>query len=273
MNRPTIPSHPLLRTLILTISVCLCPSFVLADEPGQTISEPGFRPPSEHAASFLDNAGAMQIAVLPTIVRRVERTAHSFASQQQIVDFLNASGIGAARANSLRIDLGPLRRRSQWEIFQFGTLSIAEKLEGRKPDTDYIIIMEILVPGDQSVFGIELYIMDQQGRSAFSFLLNSHHELFADAKLAAKNSSEEARETLIENATRVGLVALKAQIEQARERLAASSEFTTTAVGPGVLHHFQSALASGTSRNGVSLGFSTFSDGSSTVNISRTGCF
>jgi hypothetical protein len=131
--------------------------------------------------------------------------------------------------------------------------------------------MEILVPGDQSVFGIELYIMDPQGRSAFSFLLNSHHELFAGAKLVARNSSEEARETMIENATRIGLVALKAQIEQARECIAASSEFTTTAVEPGVLHDFQSKLASGTSRNGAALGFSTFSDGTSTVNLSTTG--
>ncbi len=270
MNRPTIPSHPLLHILILTLGVCLCPSSMLADEPGQTISEPGFRPPSEHAAGFLDNAGAMQIVVLPTIVRRVERTGHSFASQQQIVDFLNESGTATARANSLRIDLGPLRRPSQWEIFQYGALSVAEKLKGREPDADYTVVMELLVPGNQSVFGIELYIMDRQGRSAFSFLLNSHHELFVDAKLVAKDSSEAARDQMIENATRVGLVALRAQIDQARECLAASAEFTTTAVGPGVLHDFQSPLAAGTSRNGVSLGFSTFSDGTSTVKISRT---
>jgi hypothetical protein len=77
--------------------------------------------------------------------------------------------------------------------------------------------MEILVPGDNEVFGIEVYVLDRQGRSAFSFLLNSHHQLFVDAKLVAKNSSEEAREKMIGNATRVGLVALEAQIEQARE--------------------------------------------------------
>jgi len=217
MNRPTLPSHPLLHTLILTISVCLCPSSVVANEPGQTISEPGFRPPSEYAADFLDNAGAMQIAVLPTLVRREKRTAHSFASQQQIVDFLNESGTGTATANSLRIDLGRLRRPSQWEIFQYGALSVAEKLKDREPDADYTVVMEILVPSDNEVFGIEVYVLDRQGRSAFSFLLNSHHELFVDAKLVARNSSEEAREKMIENATRVGLVALKAQIEQARE--------------------------------------------------------
>ncbi len=271
MNRPTIPSHPLLHTLILTLCVCLCPLSVLADEPGQTISEPGFRPPSDYAAGFLENAGAMQITVLPTIVRRVERTAHSFASQQQIVDFLNESGTGTATANSLRIDLGPLRRPSQWEIFQYGILSIAEKLKGREPDADYTVVMELLVPGDRAVFGIEIYIIDRQGRSAFSFLLNAHHELFVDAKLVAENASEGARDQMVESATRVGLVALEAQIKQARECIAARSEFTTTTVGPKVLHDFQSPLAAGTSRNGVSPGFSTFSDGTSAVNLSRTG--
>lgn len=217
MNRPAIPSHPLLHVLILTLGVCFLPFSLYADEPGQAISDPGFRPPSEYAAGFIDSAGTVQIAVLPTLVRREKRTAHSFASQQQVVDFLNESGTATARANSLRVDLGPLRRRSQWEIFQYGVLSIAEKLKGREPDAHYTVVMEILVPGDNEVFGIEVYVLDRQGRSAFSFLLNSHHQLFVDAKLVAKNSSEEARDKMIGNATRVGLLALKAQIEQARE--------------------------------------------------------
>ena len=216
MNSPTIPSHHLLPTLVLALGVLVCPVSVLADEPTQAISEPGFRPQSEYAAGFLDTAGTAKIVVLPTLVRRVERTGHSFASQQQIVEFLNESGTATATTKSRRIDFGPLRRPSQWAIFDHGTQAIAEKLDGYETGADYTFVMEILVPGDQAVFGIEVYIMDRQGRNAFSFLLNAHHELFADAKLVAKNSSEVSRDNMIENATRIGLAALTAQLEQAR---------------------------------------------------------
>jgi hypothetical protein len=189
----------------------------LADEPGQTIPDPGFRPESEYAAAFLDTTGKATIAVLPTLIRRVDRTAHSFESQEQVIAFLNESGIARAVTKSRRVDLGPLQRPSQWEIFEYGAESIAANLDGYDTGADYTLVMEILVPGDQVVFGIEVYILNRQGQSAFSFLLNSHHQMFSDAKLVAKDSSEGARSKMIENATRIGLMALKAQIERARE--------------------------------------------------------
>jgi hypothetical protein len=189
----------------------------LADEPGQTIPDPGFRPESEYAAAFLDTTGKATIAVLPTLIRRVDRTAHSFESQEQVIAFLNESGIARAVTKSRRVDLGPLQRPSQWEIFEYGAESIAANLDGYDTGADYALVMEILVPGDQVVFGIEVYILNRQGQSAFSFLLNSHHQMFSDAKLVAKDSSEGARSKMIENATRIGLMALKAQIERARE--------------------------------------------------------
>lgn len=271
MKRPTNPLRSLLPALGLALGMLLCPMSSLADETGQTIPDPGFRPPNEYAAEFIDTVGTVKIAVLPTLVRRVERTAYSYASQEQIVAFLNESGIATATMRSRRIDLGRLQRRSQWDIFQSGAQSIATELENYDTGADYTLVMELLVPGDQAVFGIDVYIMDQQGRSAFSFVLNSHHELFADAKLVAKDSSESSRQTMLENATRVGLVALKMQIEQARECIETSGVTVPVHAKVGVLHDFQTDLTSGNGRYGNALGFSTFSDGTSPVNISRSG--
>lgn len=268
MNQMALLCYRLLVTWSLAVGLVACSNSVLADEPGQTISDPGFRPDSEYAADFLDTLGTAEIAVLPTLVRRVDRTAHSFASQQQIVAFLNESGIATADAKSRRINLGPLRRPSQWEIFQYGAESIAAKLEGYETGADYTLVMELLVPGDREIFGIEVYIVGRQGQSAFSFLLNSHHQIFADANLFAKNSSEASREKMIENATRVGVMALKAQIEQARECTAASATIAPIKAEAGILHDFQSQLASNISPYGIPLGLSTFSDGSSAVSIS-----
>ena len=45
--------------------------------------------------------------------------------------------------------------------------------------------MEFLVPEYQSVVTIQVYVVDQQGRNVFSFVLNSHHKIFAEARKAS----------------------------------------------------------------------------------------
>ena len=78
------------------------------------------------------------------------------------------------------------------------------------------MVMEILVPGDSAVFGIEVYIVDEAGQHVFSFLLNEHHQMFAEADLYASSSSEKARDAMLRRATSVGLEALHAQIQLAK---------------------------------------------------------
>ena len=207
-------SGPLIRwSLTLALTAISLPAST--DDRSQTIAEPGFRPGSEFATAFLDSTSSAKIAVLPTIVRRTDRTAHSFASQKQVIAHLNDSGLLAAISKPVRIKMPPLRRPSQWEIFQFGVDTIGEKLKKYDSGADYVLVVELLVPGDREIFGIEVYILNPQGEDAFSFLLNSHHQMFADAKLVARNSSEAARKQIITDATEVALFALKAQMEQA----------------------------------------------------------
>ena len=172
--------------------LALCCLSAAAHDPEQTIPEPGFHPPSDFAQVFLEDVGDMSVDVLPSLVRRVGRTAHSFSSQQLIVDALSQNGLGTARARRDRIDLGPLERRSQWELFQQGLAAVSAAVANLDITADYALQMEFLVPGDQAVFGVEVYIVDAQGRNAFSFLLNAHHEMFAAAELIASDSSEAA---------------------------------------------------------------------------------
>ena len=80
------------------------------------------------------------------------------------------------------------------------------------------MVMEILLPNDSEVFGIEIYIVDSDGQHVFSFLLNEHHTMFAEADLYARSSSEKARNEMILRATRVGLEALHAQIDLAKRQ-------------------------------------------------------
>ena len=206
----------LMRLLVLS---CLSASFLTAaaHEADQTTPHPGFRPPSEHSEAFLESLDAATIAVLPTIVRREKRSAHSFTSQTRISTFLNEEGIGTARTKQRRVKMLPLQPVSQWDLFQYGLNTIASALEGYDTGADYTLVMEMILPVDNVVWGIEIYVLDREGRNAFSFLLNEHHQMFVDAQLRARNSTEAARAQMIDDATVVGLMALEKQIALARE--------------------------------------------------------
>jgi hypothetical protein len=84
-------------------------------------------------------------------------------------------------------------------------------------ESDYYMAVELLmVPGrknDLGMFGIHVYILDKAGDNAFSFLLNSHHKIFVDAKLYVEDTSKDAIEKLIADSTQVALQALDQQIQ------------------------------------------------------------
>jgi len=103
----------------------------------------------------------------------------------------------------------------------------------------------------------------------FSFLLNSHHQIFVDAQLFAENSSEAARERLMQRATQAGIAALQAQLEQVK-LCATHQEIGPIKAHPGLFDEFETGLISDTDIHGVPLGYVTFSDDSSTVNIATT---
>jgi hypothetical protein len=246
----------------------------VVDSPRETSDHPGFRPDSPQAATFVAEYDTATIVVHPTIVRRAQRTAHSFASQSQIIELLGAAGM-TARPGNTRVDLGRLPRQSQWDLFQSDLGRIADKVRGRHPDARYHLVLELLLPvSDGEIFGIECYIVDQEGNNAFSFLLNSHHRLFVDAHLFARNSSEEARSEMIARATRAAVAALQSQIAEqqgkaervaAREAMLASGDYVEV-----VFDDFEAMVPTLIDAHGVPVGFVTFSDGRSRIDVSTT---
>lgn len=193
----------------------------MAHETDIKIPDPGFRPESEYTAAFLDAVDTATIAVYPTLVRRESRTAHDFSSQLKAAAFINEHEIATAKTVRNRVDLGAPRGNSQWELFQSDLNRIADALQQQLPNAQYHLLLEFFLPvSDQEIFGVHCYILDQQGQNAFSFLLNSHHQVFVDARLLAKNSSEEARAEMMSRATEVALTALHAQLDLARETAA-----------------------------------------------------
>lgn len=210
--------YPAFLVMVAAIGLLLAVSIVDADNHGQTTPSPGFRPETENSAALIESLGSAKVAVFPSLVRRESRTAHSFSSQKLAVSMLNGSGLLEARPANRRMDLGDLQRVSQWDLFQYGLRSVGEQLAAHATDADYLLVLEFLVPDNQNVFGIECYIVDRNGQNVFSFLLNSHHEMFVEAGLHAKNSSEDAREAMLLEATRIAIKAFEQQLEAVRKQ-------------------------------------------------------
>ena len=214
-----------MRSFTALISVFAC--FTVLSVTGcrhkadEAMVDPAYRPYSENAAAFLKAVGTATIAIYPTIVRTLEETSYSPDSQQQIISLLDQEQITTAVKKAGAIDPGELKVGSQWEMFLHDMHAIADELKGRKSDMQYSLVMEILLPpGNQSVFGIHCYVLDRQGENAFSFLLNSHHSLFIEANLNARDSTPASRANLITRATEVGVDALIQQVRSADKQQA-----------------------------------------------------
>ena len=259
----------------------------MAHESDDKLGDPGFRPYSEYTSAFLNAVDTATIAVYPTIVRKAEGTSHSVESQKQIVALIRQKEMASPVAGSSQVDLGRLEPSSQWDLFLNDMQRIGETLKGQGSDADYHLFMELVWPvSGGPIFGIHCYVFDRQGQNAFSFLVNSHHELFADARLIsegtsqaardrsvkklARGTSQAARDRLVKKATDVGVNAFEAQVEQARKSLPRAADTGSTRVEAGVFDDFESGLPSGKDEFGIPIGFVTFTDGSSAIGISTT---
>jgi len=241
-----------------------------ADEVREMLDTAGYRPYASHAAAFVESLDTATIAVHPTMVRRETRTAVSFRSQAEIIEQLNAAGINAVRGGR-RIDLGPLFGTSQWEIFQTDMAEVAEAVSGQQPQAQYYLVLEFLLPvSDDWIFGIECYVLDQDGNNAMSFLLNSYHRIFREAGLQARDKSEQERVAMESRATAIAVEALLANIERERGKASRLAAFAAAEHETVVFDDFDTPVATTADYEGIPVGFVPFTDGVSTVGFSTT---
>ena len=82
----------------------------------------------------------------------------------------------------------------------YDMVRLGNEIKIKGPTTEYHVIPEILFgpkrQGTLFVFGIHVFILDKEGENVFSFLLNSHHELFVGAKLFSYNPDKTDIEAL-----------------------------------------------------------------------------
>ena len=206
---------PIFSAIMLALAA-LCLSLP-AHETEEKSPYPGFRPECERAPAFIADVKTATVRVYPSVIRTPTNTTYSAASQQQVVAFLNEEKITRAVADDIPVEVGEIQGRGQFDWFQNDMATIGQEVESRGVDADYVLVMEVLFPPQrgsrQSVFGIHCIVLNTEGQNAFSFLLNSHHQMFVDAKMTGEGESDQVRNELIKKATAVGLEALAAQIQ------------------------------------------------------------
>jgi len=212
-------------TIYLVCVLCLTPC-LQAHETEKKTPAPGYRPESGHSAAFLNSVGTCRMTVFPTIVRTKSTTNDSFtmssnkASQQAILKHLTKKDIADPNGCMTELDLSRAEGKAQWGFFQSSMKLMAEQIKQANIETNYHLAVEVLIvprPNNRlAVFGIHVYILDRAGNNAFSFLLNSHHQLFISAELYTENSSKESIEKLIVKSTQVALKALDQQVQLAK---------------------------------------------------------
>ena len=137
--------------------------------------------------------------------------SHNRKSQKAILDHLIKNQI----IDPNGLDLSQIEGQGQFDFFQSSMKQMAKQI--KQPyhlATEVIIIQR--ANNHLGVWGIHVYILDQAGNNAFSFLLNSHHQILVDANLFSEDNSKEAIDKLVAQGTQIALQALDQQIEYAK---------------------------------------------------------
>ena len=204
-----------LPLVLAAVGSVISPCF--GDGPGP----PGYRPASDRAGTFLKGVGKTSIAVFPTVVRSKAGTSYDRTSQGKIVRFIEDNRLAHAVSSERDLNPGELQGRFQWDVFQSGMGALGKQIVKEKPQSDYVLIVEVLITPTRSkglaVGGIHCYLLDREGVNAFSFLLNSHHRMFQDAALKTPDGSAKGEGELKSEAVRTALKAFKQQVAEARK--------------------------------------------------------
>ena len=181
------------------------------------INMPGFRPESELDQEFINSYKESKFIVYPTITRSIDTTTWSKLVSKEFAENLKRHENLNIRLNENSLDPGELMGNSQFDFFNNDMVRLGNEIKLKKENVDYHIIPEIVFEpkrqGTLFVFGIHIFILNNEGENVFSFLLNSHHELFVGAKLYAYEPNEKELEALQRRSLEVGAWAFKLMVK------------------------------------------------------------
>ena len=180
------------------------------------IGNPGFLVESDLNQAFINSYKESKFIIYPTITRAIDTTNWSELLSETFAQKLKRDENLDISLNKDLLNPGELIGAGQFEFFKNDMKSLANEVRLKKEESDYFIIPEILFAPKSNetlfVFGIHIFILNKDGENVFSFLLNSHHELFIDAKLYAYSPNESDLEELKQRCLDVGIKAFRLMV-------------------------------------------------------------
>ena len=180
------------------------------------IGNPGFLVESDLNQVFINSYKESKFIIYPTITRAIDTTNWSELLSETFAQKLKRDENLDISLSKNLLNPGELIGAGQFEFFKNDMERLANEVRLKKEESDYFIIPEILFAPKSNetlfVFGIHIFILNKDGENVFSFLLNSHHELFLDAKLYAYNPNESDLEELKQRCLDVGIKAFRLMV-------------------------------------------------------------
>ena len=184
----------------------------------KNIGIPGFRPESYFSQAFINSYKQSKLIIYPTITRTIDTITWSKFLSKEFAQNLKRDENLNTSLNENLLNPGELMGKNQFEFFTYDMVRLGNEIKRKREKIDYFIIPEILFEPERNgtlfVFGIHIFILNNQGENAFSFLLNSHHELFIEAKLYAYNTNENDLEALKKRSLEVAARAFKLMVNK-----------------------------------------------------------
>jgi hypothetical protein len=223
-----------MRSLFLTVSVALCASGCteenqLPDPNGEKADDSGTYSEGDVGfwTSYMDDCPVTEsdkyrqfyhslkekgITVFVGVAKNDDGTTYHLASRDTIASFFQDRGVLSVHLADQEVGLEGLEGiNGQWALFERSMSLFSDHLKANPIDSGYALMAEYVA--DEAIHVIQCYILDSDGEDAFSFLLNSHHKLFADAQREMAAETIESRDELIRKGTGVIIKGLQYQLD------------------------------------------------------------
>ena len=194
----------------------------------KNISIPGFRPESLDGQAFINSYKESKFIIYPTISRTIDTITWSTLLSKEFAQNLKRDENLNINLNENLLNPGELMGPGQFGFFLYDMVRLGNEVKMKREKIDYCIIPEILFEPERNgtlfVFGIHVFILNNEGENVFSFLLNSHHELFVEAKLYAYNPNDNDLKELQKRSLDAALIAFKLMVNREKSILNKSSD-------------------------------------------------
>ena len=221
---------------------------------------------------FFADLGNTSITIYPTYVKRMARddrgkalghdasnSGYEHNETERLAAFLRCECLAQVTVVADEVPLGGKWHKMQYGIFETSSRACGDYIAAHTIDTEYAVMAEYAIPLDK-VWAVHAYGVNARGELVWILHLNERFEIFTDIDPRIPS-----------DATDVLLGVLRAGWPDTSAKCTMQmTEIPSFKSPAGILYDFESELPAGFDSNGTPLGFSTFSDGSSSVRLSRT---